>query len=293
MAVNKGKWTNQEVEFLRKHYLEMSPKKCAERLNRTINSIYQKAMSIGLIRQPHYTDQELKYIRLNYAHKGPTTLSREMDRSLTAIRDMAVRLGISVSFTRRSQIAKETRSKWTEESRLKKSKSQKKYRGSLSPSWKGGVCNVSEMIRGRLYSAWKKYIFQRDDYTCRLCGDRGRKLVAHHVRTFAEIRDAVIQQYPHLNTRKHTDMDKLAELVIEAHELSDGITLCQKCHKKHHLENGVNCGDLLTDGAEDNPQPSQSNIVNLVDWKVQRLTGEDAIANKPDTNAPLSIPVDR
>jgi len=146
---------------------------------------------------------------------------------------------------------------------------------------------VSEMIRGRLYSAWTRFVFERDGHTCRLCGERGGKLVAHHVRTFAEIRDEAIGQYPHLDMGNYDDRDTLADLVIEAHRLSDGITLCQNCHKMHHLENGVNCGEVLTGNAEDNPQPSLSNVISIVDRKVQRLTLEESQTNKSDTSAPM------
>lgn len=37
--------------------------------------------------------------------------------------------------------------------------------------------------------------------------------------------------------------------------------------------------------AEGNQQPSQSNVVKIVDWKVQRLMGEETTTNKPDTSA--------
>jgi len=37
--------------------------------------------------------------------------------------------------------------------------------------------------------------------------------------------------------------------------------------------------------AEDNQQPSHSNIANIVEWKVQRLMDEDAITNKSNTSA--------
>jgi len=36
---------------------------------------------------------------------------------------------------------------------------------------------------------------------------------------------------------------------------------------------------------EDNQQPSQVNVVDIVTWKVQRLTGEEPQTNNPDTSA--------
>lgn len=61
------------------------------------------------------------------------------------------------------------------------------------------------------YGDWRTSVFERDDYTCKSCGQIGGKLEAHHIKTF--------NQYPELRF-----------------ELSNGITLCKQCHKKHHKE---------------------------------------------------------
>jgi len=283
----KGKWTEPEITYLKQNYLKIKPSECAIALNRTVASIYQQATNQGIRKQPRYFDYELNFIKDNYAKYGPSKLSEKLDRSTNAIRDMAVRLGLETSKERRVEIAKETRSRWTYETRSNHSKSQKKFKGPLSHSWKGGICNVSEMIRGRLYTAWSKYVFQRDDYTCRLCGKRGGKLVVHHIRTFVEIRDTVLKNNPNLSIDNYEDRDKIADLVIDTHELKDGITLCRSCHKKHHLANGVNCGNILPDNAGDNPQPNPPKLKVIVGGTVQRLMGEDTATNTPDTNAPL------
>ena len=103
-----------------------------------------------------------------------------------------------------------------------------------------------------------------------------------------KIRSAVLEQRPELNPVNQKHKEILADLVVEAHELKDGVTLCRSCHKRHHLENGVNCGDLLPGSAGDNPQPSLPNVLQFVGRKVQRLTVEDAQSNKTDTSAPLA-----
>jgi len=59
------------------------------------------------------------------------------------------------------------------------------------------------------YRKWRKDVFKRDDYSCRRCGKRGGKLNAHHIKPFA--------QYPKLRF-----------------ELSNGITLCEPCHRQIH-----------------------------------------------------------
>ena len=61
------------------------------------------------------------------------------------------------------------------------------------------------------YKVWRKSVFKRDHYTCQLCGAYGVKLNAHHKKGYA--------YYPELRF-----------------DLSNGITLCERCHKKIHRE---------------------------------------------------------
>ena len=57
------------------------------------------------------------------------------------------------------------------------------------------------------YKAWRTLVFERDDYTCRGCGQHGGYLHADHIKPFA--------LYPELRF-----------------EVSNGRTLCVPCHKK-------------------------------------------------------------
>ena len=60
---------------------------------------------------------------------------------------------------------------------------------------------------GAMDTDWRLAVFERDDYTCRHCGQRGGRLQAHHIQPY----------------KKHPEL---------RHDLDNGLTLCIECHKK-------------------------------------------------------------
>lgn len=82
--------------------------------------------------------------------------------------------------------------------------------GDKNPRWipdrtklKTRRCGIEKF----LVETWRRQVFERDDYTCQICGERGGKLNADHVRP--------ARLFP--------------ELIVE---LSNGRTLCEACHKE-------------------------------------------------------------
>lgn len=74
--------------------------------------------------------------------------------------------------------------------------------------WKGGVTEKNKSIRTSLeYRQWRKKVYERDNYTCQMCGVRGLQLNADHIKPFA--------YYPELRF-----------------SMDNGRTLCVDCHKK-------------------------------------------------------------
>lgn len=68
------------------------------------------------------------------------------------------------------------------------------------------------------YKEWRTAVFKRDGFECQCCRQIGNKLNAHHIKPFAS--------HPSLRF-----------------EISNGITLCESCHKEVHtrereIENG-------------------------------------------------------
>ena len=80
--------------------------------------------------------------------------------------------------------------------------------------WNGFVTPDRTRARNTLeYKLWRSSVFERDNYTCQCCGARSKKgnvvkLRAHHLENFAQ----------------HKEL----RLVV-----SNGITLCSKCHDYH------------------------------------------------------------
>lgn len=78
--------------------------------------------------------------------------------------------------------------------------------------WKGGVNEKNRRNKMRImnsfeYREWRRHVFQRDDYTCQACGERGGELHADHDLPFSDFPDVRL-------------------------EVLNGRTLCAPCHRK-------------------------------------------------------------
>ncbi len=86
--------------------------------------------------------------------------------------------------------------------------------GENSPNWKGGVSSKNDLIRAsKKYKEWRIQVFKQDNDTCQKCGQFDVELSTHHIEGFAG--------NPELRV-----------------EVSNGVTLCEECHKDFHHQYG-------------------------------------------------------
>ena len=79
-----------------------------------------------------------------------------------------------------------------------------KLRGENHWNWKGGK---RKRLGTRVEEKeWRISVFQRDSFTCQVCGQVGGSLEAHHIKSYA--------YYPEFR-----------------HDINNGVTLCKECHK--------------------------------------------------------------
>lgn len=83
-------------------------------------------------------------------------------------------------------------------------------RGEDHWNWKGGVSPVNQIERNSEKAiTWRKQVFNRDSYTCRICESKGQ-LQAHHILPWATFPE-------------------------NRFDVGNGLTLCVDCHNKIHI----------------------------------------------------------
>ena len=90
------------------------------------------------------------------------------------------------------------------------------------------------------YKAWRKAIFERDNFTCQDCGDAtGGNLEAHHKKPFTILLAEFLNYYNCFSPLEEKYI--LLKLAIEKWPdfwgIEKGTTLCEKCHDKIRLRN--------------------------------------------------------
>lgn len=176
-----------------------------------------------------------KYIKNN---KSVLQISRENEYSYTVIKKNLIKHGFRLRPISEIQTGIK---KWenkepprgmlgknhTKKTREKMRKNHAHLSGENCGAWKGGKTKLDKAIRNcTKYINWRKQTFERDNYTCMSCGDRNGngKYVYLQVHHLTSVKIIIIKN----NIKSLKD----ALLCGELWELSNGMTLCMKCHRK-------------------------------------------------------------
>jgi hypothetical protein len=87
------------------------------------------------------------------------------------------------------------------------------FKGDKSHFWKGGLTDKNRLLRNSFEAKeWRRLVYERDNYTCQMCGARSGKgvrvnLEADHIKPWSK--------YPELRF-----------------DINNGRTLCKSCHRK-------------------------------------------------------------
>ena len=131
---------------------------------------------------------------------------------------------------------------------LKKNGIVPEHRGARIKSYKGGITKLHDRIRHcELSEFWRKACMERDDYSCRISGERGQLEVHHYPRLFSKMFNAFLADNSDLNPV--TDCDKLFVL-SQSHEpfwdINNGMTVTKETHKRLHIHNGIKDEELIS-----------------------------------------------
>jgi hypothetical protein len=169
---------------------------------------------VGCMSGKHHTLQTR--LKMSMSHKGkPSGMLGHKHSEETKRKFSELSSGINNSMYGVSLLSKFKGKKHSPESivRIKEGHKKSPQFGNKNPKWRGGISKENHLQRTSLkYKEWRKSVFIRDNFTCIICGEVGKYLNAHHIKTFKD--------YPELR-----------------YEVSNGITMCRDCHYIEHRGN--------------------------------------------------------
>ena len=89
-------WTKDDIKLLKKLYPHGNIKKIAERLNRPLTAVRQKAYDIGIKTNMHryWSKEDMKLLKKLYTNTITQELAKRLGRSVGSIKTKAHKLGL-------------------------------------------------------------------------------------------------------------------------------------------------------------------------------------------------------
>ena len=90
------KWTDEELQLLKKLFPVKNTKKIAEMLGRTVGSVISKAQMVGLkkVRENKWSNEEIKLLNKLFPIKKTKEVAAKLERPIRSINQKAYILGI-------------------------------------------------------------------------------------------------------------------------------------------------------------------------------------------------------
>ncbi len=148
-------------------------------------------------------------------HKRKISISRKgyrpSEETKSKTREASIRLGLKPPSFRGKKHSEDTLQKM----RDIQSMPRPQNRGENSNHWKGGTTPNILIIRHSFETkVWRREVFERDNWICQKCLERGGYLHCHHNINFSETKDLRFDP-------------------------NNGTTLCNKCHLEFHKKFGT------------------------------------------------------
>ena len=147
-------WSKKDLDFLIDNYSFIEAKDIAKILDKSIQSIYNKANRLNLKKLNHIediiTNQELVYLYL------------EKNLSMNKIAKL---LNVSTS----------TVSRKLNSLNIKLKSPSERIKGSNNSQWKNKKSDANK------HKNWREFVLERDEYTCQACKSNKKKLNVHHI----------------------------------------------------------------------------------------------------------------
>ena len=133
------------------------------------------------------------------------------------------KMGLAISIALKGRkLSEATKQKMRGRIPWNKGKKMPQISGEKNVHWKGGITALNFQIRHSLeYKIYREKGFQRDNYTCQECGERGKINFDHYPISFSTF----------LHRLKIKNLQE-ALLSKELWDISNGRTLCVPCHRK-------------------------------------------------------------
>jgi hypothetical protein len=139
-------------------------------------------------------------------------VTNKNNRDLVSVAIDMYKTGMTcVEIEEKLEVSDSTILRWVRKSDKTRNRSESQT-GERNHRWLGGV-SLFDIRHTLAYRIWRDQVFQRDNYTCKICDERGNKLNAHHLELFAKNEDLRF-------------------------DINNGETLCYDCHKWAHSQLG-------------------------------------------------------